>query len=796
MPMSHSAQPQFPAQSKPLDPEEVRTRYADELAKEQAYVSDLFERIDAEVATANAKLAEVQLRVDRCVPDAEELVRRETEYHALNAKLDRLTIAQMGLVFGRVDCEPSSGTPENPSPDDPALERRYVGRMGIDDPEDNYRTLLLDWRAPMARPFYLATTANPEGVHVRRHIRTSNRTVTAISDERLGGAKQGTHAAAGDNPAGDVDFATERGGVASESALLAAVNQVRDGRMASIVQTIQREQDEIIRDPSRGVVVVEGGPGTGKTAVALHRVAYLLYTWREQLEKSGVLIVGPNSTFVDYISQVLPELGETGVVLRTVGTMYPGLVPVAEEPMLGREIKGSLEMVHILKKAVAAYQSLPEEPVEVMAEGLTLTIDAALVKRARTRARRSHFPHNRARGIFLDAAVDLLARQLAEKIGADPLGGKNLLSEADIAELHDELAQEPAVMDAVDQFWPELEPTKVLANLLSSTQRIANAAGEYDEETQGALFRTDGFAFTAADAALADELAVLIGVEDPEQARKAADKVWKQQVEEAQEALDILTGSASQDLDDGFDAEILMAHDVIDAETLAQRQRVRDNRTTAQRASEDLQWAYGHVVVDEAQELSPMEWRMLMRRSPNRWMTVVGDTAQTGSPAGVDAWADALEPYVKNRFSLHQLSVNYRTPAAIMDEANALLPLIAPDQVPAEAIRPGDWPVLHAGSAEELSTRLSQLRSADPRRSIVAIHADEVSAATVAAQWHLPDWVQVLSMSAVKGLEFDHMVVLNPQELIDSSPQGLNDLYVAMTRATQSLTLAGGFDLV
>ena len=244
--------------------------YNNEIAHEQDYVDDLFARLDAEVAAANERLRQVQLEVDPANPDADALIRRETEYHGLNAKLDRLNLAQLGLVFGRIDIDDPETEPENPVPGHPELDRRYIGRMGLDVREEGYRTLLLDWRVPMARPFYLATTAQPEGVHLRRHIRTKGRQVTGIDDEWLSGDEAGGG----------------REGVGSESALYQAMQAARTGHMKSIVETIQREQDLIIRDSTRGVMVVEGGPGTGKTAVALHRVAYLLYTAREQLSKS------------------------------------------------------------------------------------------------------------------------------------------------------------------------------------------------------------------------------------------------------------------------------------------------------------------------------------------------------------------------------------------------------------------------------------------------------------------------------------------------------------------------------
>ena len=730
---------------------------AESIAAEQRYVDKLFEKLDTEVSAASARLADVAAQVDPATPDADALVRRETEYHGLQAKLDRLNIAQLGLVFGRIDIDAPGDNPTAAG-----LDRRYIGRLGLDDRQDDYRTLLLDWRAPMARPFYLATTAHPEGVYLRRHIRTSGRTVTALHDEYLTAA-----AAPAEFPADTL------ADVAGEAALVHALEQARTRHMSSIVETIQREQDDIIRDPHRGVMVVEGGPGTGKTAVALHRVAYLLYTHRQHLGSAGVLIIGPNSTFLDYISRVLPELGETGVVLSTIADLYPGITPHAQEPLLGREIKGSAAMVDILRTAVKAYQTVPTEPITVRIDGIDLEITPRLVTAARTRARRSRLPHNQARGAFADRLCEQLAQQLAQRIGADPLGGTNLLSEADIDQLHDDLSQEPAILDLIEEFWPRLAPTTVLAELLSDPHAIAVAAAEYDHDTQAGLLRPPGRAgddWTASDTALLDELSQLIGMPDPQQLRAEHDAQWREQVAEAEGALDILASSISTDNDDDlFEAEILSAHDVIDAEQLARRQEVRDHRSTAQRARADHTWAYGHIIVDEAQELSPMEWRMLFRRSPSRWMTLVGDPAQTSAPAGVDSWSETLEPFIGQRLRRHHLTVNYRTPEPITEVANSILALIDPDATPATALRSGA-PVtfLAADAAGELRPGLST--AADGR-----LHA------VISAE----------NIELVKGLEFDHVVILHPREIVAASPQGLANLYVAITRATQTLTIYG-----
>ncbi|QPK80114.1 AAA family ATPase [Corynebacterium lizhenjunii] len=758
-------------------PRPVSSARTAEIAAEQDYVTGLFDRLDAEVAAANARLAKVEADVDPANPDSDALVRRETEYHGLQAKLDKLHVAQLGLVFGRIDIDAPG---DNPTPE--GLDRRYIGRMGLDDRADDYRTLLLDWRAPMARPFYLATTASPEGVALRRHIRTRGRTVTDIHDEILthyghpseSSAAASSATAAADAVATESAVATEDAGVAGESALHAALQRARTGHMSSIVETIQREQDEIIRDSTRGVMVVEGGPGTGKTAVALHRVAYLLYHHREMLAATGVLIVGPNTTFLNYISHVLPELGETGVVLSTIGELFPGVSPVSTDSLLAQEIKGSEAMVDILGNAVKLYQRLPETDREVRVDSIRLQVSPAMVKAARTRARRSRKPHNIARGAFAEQLQEQLAQQLAQRIGADPLGGANLLSRADIDQLHDDLADNQDVQDLIEEMWPHLHPTQVLADLLGSQETIAAAAHEYDEETQQALYREHPTAWSAADAALLDELAVLVGLPDPEQAQATAEQQWREQLADAAEALDILASSEATDNDDDmFEAEILSAADVIDAEHLARRQEVRDARTTAQRAQADHTWAYGHVIIDEAQELTPMEWRMVFRRSPSRWMTLVGDTAQTGAPAGVDSWEETLEPFVGARFRHHQLTVNYRTPEPVTELANRVLAVIDPLAVPAVAVREG--------------IAVNYVPLDESSRPHPRVFTDE--------DGRLNAIIDASTVVEAKGLEYDHVTVVAPAEIVAASPQGLNNLYVAITRATQTLTIVGPLDI-
>ncbi|WP_435592478.1 HelD family protein [Nocardia sp. bgisy118] len=740
----------------------ARTR---EIEKEQAYLSVLYDRLDGMRAYAKNRLRTVLLETGG-TPQARS--ERESFSQLYSEDLAKYDAAEHGLCFGRIDLDGD--------------EPRYIGRLGILDEKDDYATLLLDWRAPLARPFYLATTATPDGVSRRRHIRTRNRRVTAVNDEYLNltAAEQ----------AGRVE---SDGGVGSESALLAALNAARTGHMNDIVETIQSEQDAIIRSEHKSVLVVQGGPGTGKTAVALHRAAYLLYTYRQQLAKSGVLIIGPNATFLDYIGQVLPSLGETGVLLSTIGNLYPGVKATREDSLRAGEIKGALSILDVLKQAVRDRQEVPAEPVRLSFDGYPVTLDKKIATKARGRARSSRRPHNLARPIFASSVIDALTDQLAQTMGADLSGGPSLLSRTDLAEIRDEMKSDPGVQAAIGRLWPILTPQEVLADLLADPQRLDRVAASLSPEDRAELVRPDDGEFSAADAPLLDELAELLGVDDAEE-RERARRRWRAQLAEAQDALDILTGSAPQDLEDELDPEILMAYDLIDASQLAERQDVRARQTTAERAAGDRTWTYGHVIVDEAQELSEMAWRMVMRRIPNRWITVVGDVAQTGDPAGASSWQRMLEPYVAQRWKRTELTVNYRTPAEIMAVAAEVLAVIDPEaKVPRSVRESGNPPRAKRVGAAELPGVVESLVAAEQgpgTTAVIAPHPRVAELAELAAES-----VRVLTVHDVKGLEFDAVILVEPARILAESPRGMNDLYVALTRATQRLTVVHSEDL-
>lgn len=736
------------------------------VAEEQAVVTDLHRRLDEMRASAKRRLLEV-MRESGGTPQARS--ERESYNRMYTADIARYDAAAVGLCFGRVDTDTG--------------DVRHIGRLGILDPENDYRTLLLDWRAPLARPFYLATTANPDGIVLRRHIRTYGRRVTHVDDEYLA-VIPGVHPEA------------STADVAGESALLVALDRARTGRMTDIVATIQHEQDEIIRSGHRGVSVVQGGPGTGKTAVALHRAAYLLYTFREQLERSGVLIIGPNETFLDYIGQVLPSLGETGVVLRTIGDLYPGIHGAPGESFHTREVKGSEVMLDVLRTAVRDRQTLPASPRRIVIDGYELALDARIVRRARGRARSSRRPHNRARPLFDGVVLDELTAAFAERLTSGIDGPRGLLGRGDLAEIRVELAEHHDVRAALEEFWPPLTPEQVLADLFSSRERLETAAASLAEEDVDSLYREDGHAFGAADAPLLDELAEILG-STGETDEEAEDRRWRRKVAEAQDALDILTGSASQEFEDEVDSEILEAFDIIDAEQLAERQRTRIDLTAAERAAADRTWTYGHVIIDEAQELSAMAWRMVMRRTPNRWITAVGDTAQTGDPAGTDSWADVFGPYVADRWRLHELTVNYRTPAEIMALAADVLAEIDPAATVPRSVRStGRHPVgirVATGGGGDADTE----RMAGAIRAALAdVEPGRLSAVIASRSWAgrlrralAGTGIAIGGIDEAKGLEYDEVVLVDPLGIVEESPQGYNDLYVAITRATQGLAV-------
>ena len=730
-----------------------------DLDAEQSYVSMLYGRLDELRERLDRRRSDARLRDDE-TPGG--LTLRDNVVAMYDSRLAQLDAVENGLCFGRLDA--TDGT-------------NYIGRIGVFDAE--HTPLLIDWRSEAARPFYTATAAHPAGVTLRRHIHTRHRTVTGISDEVL------------DLSAPQADGPT----ITGEAALLAALESERTGRMRDIVETIQGEQDEIIRSGLDGVLVVEGGPGTGKTAVALHRAAYLLYEHRAQLAGRGVLLIGPNATFLRYISEVLPGLAETDVLLRTIGDLYPGVSADRDDHPEAAAVKGGVEMVDVVAAAIADRQRLPETEVDMETEYGRLVLDRAACRTARDKARRTGKLHNEARPIFAKAIIAALGAQVAERIGADPLGGENLLEEEDVAEIERELEQESDVQAVLDWLWPQLTPKRLISGLLGSEKRLAAAAPHLTDEQKRLMLRTPYSGWSPSDVPLLDEAAELLGAIDHSTSDAVDEQRRRERAEYAQGVLDIALGSRSIDVEDETDPEILLATDLLDAALLGQRHVDHEYRTTAERAAADRTWTFGHVVVDEAQELTPMAWRMLMRRSVAKSMTIVGDLAQLGESTGITSWQDTLGPHVGDRLRHRRLTVSYRTPAEIMAEAAKVLAEIDPNLEPPIAARStGVEPWRRDVPADELFIRLAGMidgERAEVGHGTVGIvvpeHRFESLRDLTVVDNDGTASVSVLTVKRAKGLEFDAVIVVDPAGIVAQSPQGRNDLYVALTRSTRRL---------
>ena len=703
-------------------------RYEEELRSEQSYVTGLYARLDAERARAKDKFRAA------LAGDAETLADRDSEVRAVAKEVKRLNVADEGLCFGRLDA--ISG------------ERFYIGRLGLFDAENDYEPLLLDWRAPAARAFYVATAANPENMHRRRQFHTRERRLVDFADETFGRPD-------GAEPGGSEDLA-----------LLAAVNAPRGEGMRDIVATIQAEQDEIIRHDHPGVLVIEGGPGTGKTVVALHRVAYLLYTQRERIERHGVLVVGPNTTFLKHVDRVLPALGESSVVFITVGDLVPGMHVTAEDDQLAAQLKGSLKILDVLAAAVADRQRLPERPLLIELADVTMRIDAETAEWAREEARASGLPHNHARAVFTDIVTWVLTERAIARIGRGWLTRDDRAAWEKLrTDLLDELAENEQFVAALDRLWPILTPETLLAPLFASPERL-HAAGAHQ-----ALCRADGEAWTVSDVPLLDELVDLLGAD--KQADQTAERERNYEAEYAAGVLSLLEIASEDSMED---EEQLRAQHMIYADDLADRFLERDTRELAERAAADRDWTYRHVVVDEAQELSEMDWRVLMRRCPGKSFTIVGDLAQRRSAAGATSWGAMLEPYVPGRWVYRSLSVNYRTPAEIMAVAAALLAEFAPGVQPPESVRScGVQPWSRQVSEDELPAAIEEF---------VRDEAGREGTSIVIGPPGVPGTVPP---AETKGLEFDSVLVVDPQRILASGPRGAAELYVALTRATQRL---------
>ena len=724
------------------------------VAEEQEFVDSAYSRLDQ----LRSQYREQRQKIDanHGVGNAQGWTERDalaTHFAELSSRLDNV---EERLVFGRLDMKDHA--------------THYIGRISLLD--EHSAPLLVDWRAPISAPFYQATAQEPLGVVRRRHIATRARTVTSVEDELL-----------------DVDQAQHQGlTLQGEGALMSALSSARSGRMGDIVATIQGEQDRVIRASDRGILVVQGGPGTGKTAVALHRAAYLLYTQRERLERSGVLIIGPSRTFLRYIEQVLPSLGESGVVQMTIGDIVPGLSAQDDDPVDIAAIKGRAAFSRILREAVRLIPRLPDRDQVLQVWNRRVTLRIKDVQEALSRARRSGRPHNVARESFAMGLMELLAGRLIVEAG--DASSTADIDPDDLRTWMSEIRDSVDARRAINLAWMPTQAPAFLRKLWSRPDLLAQAnrkAGTpLSVEDLSLLYRAQDEPLTISDIPLIDELEELLGTLDlaSAQKRRAEEQREKEERERANEALKAT----------GLGGGIVTA-DML----MRQTQEAPSLRPLAERARADRSWTYGHIVIDEAQDLSPMAWRCLLRRCPSRSMTVVGDLDQKRGHRRPNSWKQALGPAARAFNEEFVLSISYRTPRALTRIAQAVMAQHGtPVLYPMEAVRdvPDCYQVSHTHK-DTLKECVSQIVSAMEERldreegegkgRICVIvpdaqaqlwHADESGASA------LDQRVSYLTAAGSKGLEFDSVVVVEPGEILE---QGSGDLFVALTRATHDL---------
>ncbi|MCP5025594.1 MAG: AAA family ATPase [Actinomycetia bacterium] len=754
-----------------------------ELASEQVHLDRVYDRLETMRQHALA-MARHRMEAERG-GSRDHLFERDVLIATSQDRLHQLDVGDLSLVFGRID------TVEG--------ERLHVGRIGVLDEVSD--PLLVDWRVPAAAPFYQATAVEPLGLARRRHLVTRGRRLIGLDDEVL-----------------DLEAAGQaHSELVGEGALIDALNRARTDRMGDIVATIQTEQDRIIRAPLPGVLVVQGGPGTGKTAVALHRAAYLLFTYQDILD-GAVLVVGPNNRFVRYIGDVLPSLGETGARLTSLGDLYQGVEARRDDPRGVRRIKGDLRMVRLIRRAVRSRQRPVRKTLEVPFGIRYLRLRPEEAREIVRQVRQVDGTHNARRTVFEALVLDHLwsghrhrveseLRGRLEALG-DGVGPADVDLDADDAERGVQAAldrererfdramrAEAIVRRALDRMWPLLSPQELLHDLFGSSALLRAAGGDcFNADELEALERprselVDDVVWTESDVPLLDEADLLLGSDprqNPSGGRRRLAEGQADRIRDAIELVSELAGGVDEVMRRQLGRRLVQQQ--IEDESAPPRKRRRET--------------FGHVIVDEAQDLSPMQWRLLAERCPSRSMTLVGDLGQASREGAATSWEAGLGEVLDGRApQIEQLTVNYRTPAELMEPAAAVLAavdvdLVAPTSVRSlgfgPLVRPTPDGRLVASAHDALVHLLAELEEGSiavvaPRRLV-----DEMagwSEVTGEAR------VSVLGARAVKGLEFDATIVVEPAELVDEEAEGLRSLYVALTRATQRLTLVHERDL-
>ena len=687
-----------------------------ELESEQAYIDFAYECVEQTRAAAIAMTA-----IPEPGPGGTFQARyeRDVMWERMSTRAAQLDFGDAPLCFGRIDVEAHRSFDGRVAWSD-GPDSFYIGRTAVSDAHQN--PVVVDWRAPVAEPFYRATGREPMGLSRRRHFVVRGRELLGLDDELFGSAAA----------------ALDEGHIQGHGALIAALDSARSGKLSDIVATIQGEQDEIIRAPMRGLLVVQGGPGTGKTVVALHRAAYLLYTHRFPLEDQGVLVIGPNRLFLNYIDQVLPSLGEAGAQIAVLGDLIPFAKVARRDPVDKAIVKGDVRMVKVLCRGLRDRERPLRETARIPfgVQNLRLSVEDSteIIATARRRAR----SHNAGRKLVEDMVFQTLAassrQPLSQEVVRDQLRGR-----ADMREL-------------LERMWPMLTPAEFLNDLFGSPALLRSAAkGVLNAEEISCLHRerepvADDIEWSFEDAPLLDE------------------------------ALDLLG-------------------------------------THPRRKGEDKPRTYGHIIVDEAQDLSPMELRSIRRRSLGGSMTIVGDMAQATAPWASSTWEGIVAQLPgKHPPRYEYLRTGYRLPGPIMEIASKVLAVAAPELEPPVSIRHvGDEPRRIDVLPSELSERLPQIVAEEIEAvgvgSVAVLAPDSLVSECEAAlenagtafgratRHGLDRQVTVVPVSLAKGLELDAVIVVEPSIILETEARGPQALFVALTRCTRRLTMICGHGL-
>lgn len=719
---------------------------AREVAAEQEHV----DRVYAELAKASQRAAVVAAdglargRTDRTGQARDEeltgLFERDALMYAAARRRAAIDTQYEGLVFGRLDLATPGGNGGAAS-----REVRHIGRLGVRD--DDYEPLVIDWRAPAAAAFYRATPLDPMGVIRRRVLRCSGARVVGVEDDLM------------------VPEAPEDLVVVGDGALIAALTRSRGRQMRDIVATIQRHQDEAIRAPARGVTEITGGPGTGKTVVALHRAAYLLYAERRRFEAGGILVVGPSAAYTAYIERVLPSLGEDSVALRAVGDIVDGVTAtVLDQPEVA-EIKGSLRIRRLLARAATRPPQDAPEMFRAFVAGHAVRIEPRVLEGIRHTVLRSH-QHNLAE----DAARAALAEAAWREVGS-----------GERADFLDAFSDSMDVADFMAAWWPQVDPREVLLRLTDTDEVVGLARGVLDHEDAAAFALSMVRAlregtWSVADIALIDDLAARLG---PVRERQSEENVFYDI-----EALDDLAAF-------GVDEARVGAGAGTRVPSLRGERAPTEPREALLRGRIGQPGGYAHILVDEAQDLSPMQWRMVGRRGRSASWTVVGDAAQAAWPDQGEAARARDEAFGGQPRRTFHMTTNYRNAREIFDHARRVILPVVPDADIPDAVREtGIEPVEHVvpdlatATADAVASLLEQVEG-----SVAVIAATRWMPRLLPVQGVDTDRVQVIDPMSAKGLEWDATVIVDPDAIIDEAPGGARILYVALTRAAHRMTV-------